>query len=306
MLLAIADFADDDGFAFPSIATLAAKSRLGESQTHCIVRNLRTAGELEIEQNAGPHRTNIYRVRFLEGVAHDRVSFSEGAVGDTPEDAIPAPEGAIPAPEGTADATQRVSPTAPKPSGNRQGEPSGSKGEVTTLPPDGSSERETPSRQEPDFGAYGPAFTELSEIPGWKWDAKKDQRHLEWLQADHDGVTVTPGQALRAATALAAKWDGRKYRDIRAAHKNWCLTEVAGGTQARASPRSTRAHIDADPNATWGANNGISRTDLPRHDRPVQDAEFPHAGRSQVNGRGTARDGRGGPGNLPSGSTFLY
>ena len=110
VLLAIADFADDDGFAFPSIATLAAKSRLGESQTHCIVRNLRTAGELEIEQNAGPHRTNIYRVRFLEGVAHDRVSFSEGAVGDTPE-------GAIPAPEGAADATQRVSPTAPKPSG---------------------------------------------------------------------------------------------------------------------------------------------------------------------------------------------
>ena len=37
VLLAIADFADDEGKAFPSVQTLAAKSRLSESQTHHIL-----------------------------------------------------------------------------------------------------------------------------------------------------------------------------------------------------------------------------------------------------------------------------
>ena len=68
VLLAIADFANDDGQAYPSIKTLADKSRLSESQVHRILRELQSSQELEIEKNTGPHRANIYRVSLREGV----------------------------------------------------------------------------------------------------------------------------------------------------------------------------------------------------------------------------------------------
>jgi len=62
MLLAIADFADDDGNAYPSVQTLATKCRMLQRNANKILANLRESGELEIRQNEGPHGTNRYRV----------------------------------------------------------------------------------------------------------------------------------------------------------------------------------------------------------------------------------------------------
>ena len=62
MLLAIADFADDEGNAYPAVPTLAAKCRMKPRNANLILAALRASGELEVRQNEGPHGTNRYRV----------------------------------------------------------------------------------------------------------------------------------------------------------------------------------------------------------------------------------------------------
>ena len=54
VLLAIADFADDAGRAFPSVETLAKKARLSERQVQRAIKELRVAKEIEV---AGTHLT---------------------------------------------------------------------------------------------------------------------------------------------------------------------------------------------------------------------------------------------------------
>jgi hypothetical protein len=62
MLLAIADFADDDGNAYPAVQTLADKCRMKSRNANVILAALRASGELEVRQNEGPHGTNRYRI----------------------------------------------------------------------------------------------------------------------------------------------------------------------------------------------------------------------------------------------------
>lgn len=64
MLLAIADFADDDGRAYPAIGTLAKKCRMSSRNAMRILASLRNSGELQIGVNAGPRGCNTYRVLF--------------------------------------------------------------------------------------------------------------------------------------------------------------------------------------------------------------------------------------------------
>lgn len=62
MLLAIADFADDEGNAYPSVPTLAKKCRMKPRNANNILAALRVSGELEVQQNEGPRGTNRYRI----------------------------------------------------------------------------------------------------------------------------------------------------------------------------------------------------------------------------------------------------
>lgn len=62
MLLAIADFADDDGNAYPAVSTLARKCRMQPRNARYILQVLQTSGELKIVTNAGPKGANRYRV----------------------------------------------------------------------------------------------------------------------------------------------------------------------------------------------------------------------------------------------------
>lgn len=64
MLLAIADFADDDGNAYPSVGTLAKKCRMTGRNANHILAALRASGELEVRANEGPSGTNRYRIVF--------------------------------------------------------------------------------------------------------------------------------------------------------------------------------------------------------------------------------------------------
>ena len=68
VLLAIADHAHDDGGgAYPSIDTLAFKSRLSTRQVKRVLHELVESGELVIEPNAGPRGANLYTVTFERG-----------------------------------------------------------------------------------------------------------------------------------------------------------------------------------------------------------------------------------------------
>lgn len=62
LLLAIADFANDDGMAWPAVETLAKKIRMGERYVHRMVKELAAAGELRVEYKAAKNGTNQYWV----------------------------------------------------------------------------------------------------------------------------------------------------------------------------------------------------------------------------------------------------
>lgn len=110
MLLAIADFADDDGRAYPSVASLARKCRMKPRNAQTILANLRESGELTIRVGSGPKGTNLYRIPPLQGIAPLQDS---------------APMQRI-APEGAKDCAYPLQGIAPKPSVNHQ-EPSDSR-----------------------------------------------------------------------------------------------------------------------------------------------------------------------------------
>jgi hypothetical protein len=67
-LLAISDFADDKGVAYPSVATLSKKLRMSERNTHYLLGKLVDSGELTIERNSGPHGCNLYRVPVVQSL----------------------------------------------------------------------------------------------------------------------------------------------------------------------------------------------------------------------------------------------
>lgn len=106
MMLAIADFADDDGRAYPSIATLAKKCRMSPRNVNLILAELRKSGELTVRQNEGPNATNLYvvRVQPLKQPSPPEELF-------TLKDSSPPPEAGFLTP---------LKPASDKPSVNRQ------------------------------------------------------------------------------------------------------------------------------------------------------------------------------------------
>lgn len=62
MMLAIADFADDDGKSYPAVQTLAKKCRMTPRNVNRVLAELRKGGELHVRQNEGPKGTNLYRI----------------------------------------------------------------------------------------------------------------------------------------------------------------------------------------------------------------------------------------------------
>lgn len=62
LMLAIADFASDAGLSYPSVPTLARKSRMSERNTRYALGKLVESGELAIQTGAGPRGANLYRI----------------------------------------------------------------------------------------------------------------------------------------------------------------------------------------------------------------------------------------------------
>lgn len=66
LLLAIADYADENGYAWPSARQLSERIRIGERQTRYLLRELERAGELVTALQVGPDRRNGYQVTITE------------------------------------------------------------------------------------------------------------------------------------------------------------------------------------------------------------------------------------------------
>lgn len=62
MMLALADFSDDQGNSYPAVPTLAVKCRMQPRNATYILRDLERSGELEVTPNGGPKGTNRYRI----------------------------------------------------------------------------------------------------------------------------------------------------------------------------------------------------------------------------------------------------
>ncbi len=63
LMLAIADFAHDDGYgARPSIETLAEKIRGSVRHTSRLINQCEQAGELSVHRRSGRHRTHLYQI----------------------------------------------------------------------------------------------------------------------------------------------------------------------------------------------------------------------------------------------------
>jgi hypothetical protein len=77
MLLALADFADDAGSAFPSVARLAKKTRITERQAWSLIRKLKMKGELAIDVGGGRGRTNRYRVCLNNHLENNEIGNTE-------------------------------------------------------------------------------------------------------------------------------------------------------------------------------------------------------------------------------------
>jgi hypothetical protein len=64
VLLALADWADDDGVCWPSIPTLANKARQSERKVRYIIRDLEGKGILSVEERRGRNRMNLYTLNL--------------------------------------------------------------------------------------------------------------------------------------------------------------------------------------------------------------------------------------------------
>lgn len=121
MLLAIADFADDDGWAFPSVATLARRCRMQRRNAIYTLAELEASGELEVKKKAGPFGVNLYRITLGENVQRSAPPVQQVAPQNHVQRSAPPVQPIV-----KTSATQCTTPvqrSAPEPSLNRN-EPS--------------------------------------------------------------------------------------------------------------------------------------------------------------------------------------
>lgn len=124
MMLAIADFSDDKGVAYPAVSTLADKTRMKPRNAHYLLNELQASGELVIKIAAGPRGTNLYRIALdrLQGV--QPLAGVHHSAGVQPGAGVQAVAGLHHSARGGAlECANPLHPSAPEPSLNHQEPP---------------------------------------------------------------------------------------------------------------------------------------------------------------------------------------
>lgn len=92
VLIALADYADDDGNCWPAVESIAKKARCAESTVHRSLKKLVETGEIEINRGAG--RNGVHKYRLVAAAGEQLklgVSTSEGSHVDTGPTLTPKP-----------------------------------------------------------------------------------------------------------------------------------------------------------------------------------------------------------------------
>lgn len=179
MLLAIADFADDHGNAYPSVTTLAEKCRMKQRNAQVILGTLRSSGELEVRPNEGPRGTNLYRVTLASGgVQHSAPLQSSAPLHSS-------------APGGAKECAKGVQHSAPEPSLNHHEPPVRAK--RSTAGQSFKTWYESAKAQNPElFEKHDPVFKYIDKVGlsydffqvAWYWFKQKhlesDKRQKDW------------------------------------------------------------------------------------------------------------------------------
>jgi hypothetical protein len=88
-MLALAWFADERGWAYPSVSRLAERARMTTRNVNLVLARLKASGELEVRLNAGPKGSNLYRITLPDAntlvAGNPERAFSPEA-GFTPEE----------------------------------------------------------------------------------------------------------------------------------------------------------------------------------------------------------------------------
>lgn len=104
VLLAIADFANDEGWAYPSVATLARKSRMTTRNVRLALNALVASGELLRDRGEGVHGVNLYQVKSLHPENLSGVKLASGGTEKSDREGVKPTSGG------------GLKPTSPKPS----------------------------------------------------------------------------------------------------------------------------------------------------------------------------------------------
>ncbi|MDP2953715.1 MAG: helix-turn-helix domain-containing protein [Chloroflexota bacterium] len=201
ILMALADHADDDGVCWPGMKGVAAKCGIHHRNAQRHVSKLISLGLIQSIPRHRPDRSRTSNF-FILSMSPEGVTIDMGVVTE-----LAPPHG-----------TSAMAPTAPAPS------PHGASATPRTVI--------EPSLEPSEDLMHGiPSFlAELRRINVWTKVSGKEEAELsDWLRETGVGARA----ALRAATALAAKWDGRKWKDPLATFKNWALREGEGVTSTR-------------------------------------------------------------------------
>jgi hypothetical protein len=67
VLIAIANYADENGNAYPSVKTIASRARISPRQVQRCIQDLEKIGELTVQKNASQYGTNLYSIKNFTG-----------------------------------------------------------------------------------------------------------------------------------------------------------------------------------------------------------------------------------------------
>ena len=65
LMLALADFANEEGYCWPGVTRLAAMMRVSNRTVQRLIVQCQEAGELKVKRRVGRHHTNLYQITLL-------------------------------------------------------------------------------------------------------------------------------------------------------------------------------------------------------------------------------------------------
>jgi hypothetical protein len=114
VLLALADYTNAEGVAWPAISTLARKVRMSKRNVQRWVRVLEKAGEVEVRPNQGRKGSNIYRIRIPEVGPKTPDTGDTGAAGGAKGVSSTSPKGDVSVAQSVSEPSLEGTPIVPK------------------------------------------------------------------------------------------------------------------------------------------------------------------------------------------------